>query len=446
MHGSGRRVAWSRDRARPPRSPSTGRPPRCRRPRRRRPSLDPVRQPLPPLRLRPLLLLPPPPPLPPPHAPWMPPPPAPRPAPPSLAPAPPPPAASPPPWPPPASPRARPPPAPPAACRAGPAPPRPRRPPAPRVAPPRESAASSADNPPPAMAARSAASARSAADVAGLGAAAGGGAGAALVGGRLARLVGSGGGAACLVLLLGLFFEGACALACPAVSSASTAPPSPHSRPRHLRRVLCLCRVLYLRPLRCNRGGRLRRRCVLPDEQLGVSLGSQQRLHARLLPCRSGRHQGGAADDELHVDVGRVLQQEEHDGEVWPRSAVCIHERGGADGARHDDPRASLHGRGAAEAGLQVDARAQLQQLPHHISSWPKAAALCSRDSVEARPSLIVVVQRASTCPPLRIHLTTFCSLSRPADSKGQRVARAHGTWDPSRAHLLCSSPMLAQL
>eukprot|EP00964_Phaeocystis_antarctica_P058831 scaffold34901_cov62-Phaeocystis_antarctica.AAC.3 len=64
-------------------------------------------------------------------------------------------------------------------------------------------------------------------------------------------------------------------------------------------------------------GGRLRRRCVLPDElrdarvalglgplqgdaavvveQLGVGLGSQKGLHARLVPSGSGRHQGGAA-------------------------------------------------------------------------------------------------------------------------------------------------------
>ena len=47
-------------------------------------------------------------------------------------------------------------------------------------------------------------------------------------------------------------------------------------------------------------------------EQLGVGLGSQQGLHACLLPVASGVHQGGAAVDAgLQVNVGRVLQQNE---------------------------------------------------------------------------------------------------------------------------------------
>ena len=49
----------------------------------------------------------------------------------------------------------------------------------------------------------------------------------------------------------------------------------------------------------------------------------------------------------LLVNAGRLLQQDEQDGEV---AAVC-----------------SFLERGAAEAALQVDARASLQQLPHHL-------------------------------------------------------------------------------
>eukprot|EP00964_Phaeocystis_antarctica_P155126 scaffold124113_cov63-Phaeocystis_antarctica.AAC.6 len=110
-------------------------------------------------------------------------------------------------------------------------------------------------------------------------------------------------------------------------------------------------------------GGSLRRRCVLLDEgyggrvalklgalqggaavvveQLGVGLGSQQGLHARLLPFESGTHQGGAAVAVLQVTVGQVLQEDEQDGEV----AVGR----------------SSHERGEAEAAWQVDARASLQ-------------------------------------------------------------------------------------
>eukprot|EP00964_Phaeocystis_antarctica_P026042 scaffold14647_cov60-Phaeocystis_antarctica.AAC.6 len=48
-------------------------------------------------------------------------------------------------------------------------------------------------------------------------------------------------------------------------------------------------------------------------EQLGVGLGSQQGLHALLLPKVSGLFQGGVAVDILRVRVGRVLQQLPHD-------------------------------------------------------------------------------------------------------------------------------------
>ena len=61
--------------------------------------------------------------------------------------------------------------------------------------------------------------------------------------------------------------------------------------------------------------------------------------------CISGLHQGGDAFVVLQVRVGRVLQEDEQDGE-----AAVVR---------------STHERGEAEAGLQVDARAPLQQLLH---------------------------------------------------------------------------------
>ena len=82
-------------------------------------------------------------------------------------------------------------------------------------------------------------------------------------------------------------------------------------------------------------------------EQLGVGLGSQQRLDARLVPMVSGRYQGGDALVVLQVEVGRVLQQDEQDGGVAEVR--------------------SIHERGAAEAAWQADTRAPLQQLPHHL-------------------------------------------------------------------------------
>eukprot|EP00964_Phaeocystis_antarctica_P157694 scaffold128002_cov57-Phaeocystis_antarctica.AAC.1 len=87
--------------------------------------------------------------------------------------------------------------------------------------------------------------------------------------------------------------------------------------------------ALGLGPLQCGAA-------ITSVEQLGVGLGSQQGLHARLLPFASGHNQGGLAIAGLPVRVGRVL----------------THERGG----------------GGAEVGKQVNARsASLQQLPHHL-------------------------------------------------------------------------------
>ena len=92
-------------------------------------------------------------------------------------------------------------------------------------------------------------------------------------------------------------------------------------------------------------GGPVQGRAAVVVEQLGVGPGSQQGPHARLVPL--GPHQGGLAVGFLQVGVGRMLQQNEHDGEV----AVVRR----------------AHERGAAQPGLQVDARASLQQHPHHL-------------------------------------------------------------------------------
>ena len=67
---------------------------------------------------------------------------------------------------------------------------------------------------------------------------------------------------------------------------------------------------------------------VLVD-QLSVGLGTQQRLHARPLSFGSGLHQGGATVLLLEIGAGRVLQQNEQDGEV--AEARSTHERGGAE-------------------------------------------------------------------------------------------------------------------
>ena len=57
--------------------------------------------------------------------------------------------------------------------------------------------------------------------------------------------------------------------------------------------------------------GKLQGGATLLGAQLGVGLGSQQGLHARLLPFVSGPRQGGVAVNVLQVGVGRVHQQDE---------------------------------------------------------------------------------------------------------------------------------------
>jgi hypothetical protein len=188
--------------------------------------------------------------------------------------------------------------------------------------------------------------------------------------GRLTRIVAFG-GIACFLLLLGLL-RGGLRLG---LLRRLLGQQRRHCRigPRRLRRLRCLRRLLCLRRLRClwcHRSSGLRRRggvlleelrggrtavvfgvleggAAVVVEQLGVGLGTDQGLHARLVPMVSGSHQGGFAVDVLQVGVGRVLQQDKHDG--------------GVAGDR------SVHERGDAEAAWQVDARASLQQLPHHL-------------------------------------------------------------------------------
>eukprot|EP00964_Phaeocystis_antarctica_P010229 scaffold5613_cov69-Phaeocystis_antarctica.AAC.2 len=101
----------------------------------------------------------------------------------------------------------------------------------------------------------------------------------------------------------------------------------------------------------------------------------------------SGLHQGGPTITVLQVNVGRVLQQDEQDG-----VAAVVR---------------SIHERGLAEAALQVDARASLQQHLRHLQVVVGCGGV--QQGVE---------QSASTGPPLRNHLTTFCSSPRSADRK----------------------------
>ena len=147
------------------------------------------------------------------------------------------------------------------------------------------------------------------------------------------------------------------------------------SRPHRLRRLL------YFQRTRCGRGGRgvvldehrdcrvalglgvLQGGVAVIVEQLGVSLGSQQRVSACLVPSESGQHQGGGAVDVLQVGVGRC------GGAVdFLRVGVI-----GRDQVQQKDNdfgvtvERSTHERGATVAVRQADARASPPQLPHHI-------------------------------------------------------------------------------
>eukprot|EP00964_Phaeocystis_antarctica_P022396 scaffold12431_cov58-Phaeocystis_antarctica.AAC.3 len=59
------------------------------------------------------------------------------------------------------------------------------------------------------------------------------------------------------------------------------------------------------------------------------------------------------------------------------------------------------------------------------ISTWLPCVAACSRPAVEVRPSSAGVEQSASTSPPLRSHLATFCSSPSAADLKVSRGSEA---------------------
>eukprot|EP00964_Phaeocystis_antarctica_P132571 scaffold96688_cov69-Phaeocystis_antarctica.AAC.1 len=50
------------------------------------------------------------------------------------------------------------------------------------------------------------------------------------------------------------------------------------------------------------------------------------------------------------------------------------------------------------------------------ISRWPLAVAACRRAKAAAFPSSVETAPKASTDPPLRSHLITFCSSPRAAD------------------------------
>eukprot|EP00964_Phaeocystis_antarctica_P072119 scaffold44064_cov70-Phaeocystis_antarctica.AAC.8 len=128
-------------------------------------------------------------------------------------------------------------------------------------------------------------------------------------------------------------------------------------------------------------------------EQLDVGPGSQQGLHARLLPLVSRLHQGGDAAVGLQVEVGRVLQEEEQGREV---TAKC-----------------SNHERGEAETGWQVDARASLQQLLHQLQLTG------TRGSVQQGESRGPTVDTWSRAERL-------ASLGRLEHLDGQRGGRAH--------------------
>jgi hypothetical protein len=143
-------------------------------------------------------------------------------------------------------------------------------------------------------------------------------------------------------------------------------------------------------------------------EQLGVGPGSQQGLHARLVPLASGQHQGGVAVGALQFGVGRVLQQEAQDGKV----AVAR----------------SSHERGAAVAAWQVDARASLQQLPHRLQAVVGCGGVqqgCSCGPAVSSSTRAERVDRPSFGQPLD-HLPQLASPRQLVDLGGQRGGRAH--------------------
>eukprot|EP00964_Phaeocystis_antarctica_P045401 scaffold26128_cov71-Phaeocystis_antarctica.AAC.1 len=161
--------------------------------------------------------------------------------------------------------------------------------------------------------------------------------------------------------------------------------------------------------------GQLQRSIAVVVKQLNVGLGSQQGLHACLVPSTSGRHQGGHAFVALQVGVGRVLQEEIQDGEV----AVVR----------------SRNERGAAEAARQVDARASLQQLPHHLQLAVGRGGVqqgCGCRLAVSSSNRRERVNRPSRAQPLG-HLPQLAVPGRVVHLEGQRGGRARrgldGDW-----------------
>eukprot|EP00964_Phaeocystis_antarctica_P120502 scaffold84248_cov61-Phaeocystis_antarctica.AAC.2 len=215
--------------------------------------------------------------------------------------------------------------------------------------------------------------------------------------------------------------------------------PSLAQPPDHRLQLTAPGRSVDLEGERGRRGHR-GRRCVLPEElrggrvslalsmlqgghagfveQLVVGLGSQQGLHACLVPSASGPHQSGLACVPLQVGVGRVLQENTQDGEV---AAVR-----------------SMHERGATEAGRHVDARASLQQLPHHLQVAVGCGGVqqgcgCLTSGLTAGVwNCTERVYQPSLLKPLG-HLLQLASPGRVVDLEGQRGGRARrgldGDW-----------------
>eukprot|EP00964_Phaeocystis_antarctica_P026040 scaffold14647_cov60-Phaeocystis_antarctica.AAC.4 len=87
-----------------------------------------------------------------------------------------------------------------------------------------------------------------------------------------------------------------------------------------------------------------------------------------LMPSLSSSS-GGVAVDILRVRVGRVLQQDDHDGGVGVDARASLQQ------LPHDVQIAggrSSHERGASDAGSQVDARASIQQHLQHLQLFAR--------------------------------------------------------------------------
>eukprot|EP00964_Phaeocystis_antarctica_P058330 scaffold34597_cov60-Phaeocystis_antarctica.AAC.2 len=159
---------------------------------------------------------------------------------------------------------------------------------------------------------------------------------------------------------------------------------------------------------------------MLPDElrggRLGAGLGSQQGLHARLVPIFSSQHKGSATLVGLQVRVGRVMQQDEYDTEV---AVAC-----------------SSHERGEAEVGWQVDAPSRSPG-----GRWPRRSAarspICADrwistgsdagELIAARGRLVPLEGRIRVAPPASVQplVRTAPALGAAAESRSGKPSRA---------------------